>query len=154
MARVGAAFRLSRWITLTGPPGAGKSHVARLVASAEQDCVWVDARGCTDRSDALARMLAMLGAELAPGESYERALARVLSEDTRLIVLDNVSTQLHGLGRALNDVLGMTGQFRLLVTCVESAGLPDERVVRVGPFPLPRLQGPFTGPAVTLLNAS
>lgn len=152
MSRIATAFSLSRWVTLIGPPGVGKTHLARRFAASEPDALWIDARRLSTRAQVLHAVLAAVGAEQIPGETLEGSLSRALFGDHRLIVLDGVGSEVSGLGRAVNDILGATAQFSLLVTSIERAGLPSERVVRIRPLELPTEPGDIGSPALALLH--
>ena len=152
LARLQLLVGQSRWVTLTGPPGCGKTLVARHAASAAGRHVWVPAHGQTGIESLLARCLDALGADVAPGDSAIQALKRAVDEQDLLLVLDGVD-DIDGLGALLDDLVEETSAFTLLCTATSVAGKPQESVLRLRPLPIPCLSQPLEGPLVELLLA-
>ena len=143
----------SRWVTVVGPPGCGKTLlVGHAVAPVEQ-VVWVEVRGRHDLEDVLTDCLDALGTETAPGDSADLSLARGLDGSGTVLVLDGLDLDSPGVGACLQGLLATTTDARLVVTSVTTAGQPDERVVRVGPLPVPRPHAPLAGAVVELFLA-
>ena len=148
-----SALSRSRWVTVVGPPGCGKTLlVGHAVAGAEQS-VWVEARGLHTLEDLLTACLDTLRTERAPGDADDLTLARELDGSTSVLVLDGVDLGIPGVGALLQNLLENTSGARLVVTSVTTAGQADERVVRVPPLPLPRRGGDLAGPIVELFLA-
>jgi MoxR-like ATPase len=55
-----AALADARWISVVGPPGSGKTLLARHVADQHADATWVDARSLRTLDALLARALTAL----------------------------------------------------------------------------------------------
>ena len=148
-ARLAAALAASRWVSIVGPPGSGKTLLARH-AAAGADSTWVDARGMRRPSEVLVACLDALGASATPGDSTEGALCRAMDGQDNLLVVDGLDLDPHELGPTFQQVISTTTEGRLALTSVTMAGQPAERVVRVAPFAVPRAHEPITGAAVDL----
>ncbi len=101
----------------------------------------------------LAACLRELDAESAPGDSAEGALGRALDGSGSVLVVDGLELEHEDLGPLLQEVVEATSGGRLAVTARASSGQAHERVLRLGPLPVPGRGDPLTGPAVELLTA-
>jgi DNA-binding CsgD family transcriptional regulator len=142
----------NRWVTLTGAPGCGKSLVARHVAGAFSECVWVVAHRHSSTDSLVTACLEALGADVAPGDSPTMTLKRALDGRELLLVLDGVDA-IDGLGTVLNDLIDDAASWRLLCTATTVAGCPHENVLRLQPLQVPTPSTALEGPAVELLLA-
>ncbi|MDT0187371.1 LuxR C-terminal-related transcriptional regulator [Microbacterium sp. ARD31] len=143
------AIEESRWVTVVGPPGSGKTLLVRHVAEATP-ASWVDARNLHTIDDVLVAALESLESETAPGDSLTGALGRAVDGHDTLLVLDGLDLDATGAGPVLQAVLESTSDARVVVTARTTAGEPYESVVRVGPLPVPTPRSPLEGPAVEL----
>ena len=133
----------ARLVTLTGPPGVGKTRLALAVCAERDDVSWVDLAPIRDPRQ--------VRAELA------RA-SRPDGDTDRLVVLDNCEHLLASdLADQLAGLLRSTARLQVLATSRERLRLAAEREYAVPPLPMPsdddaddpaRLRG---NPAVTLL---
>ncbi len=139
----------SRWVTVVGPPGSGKTLIVRHVAEGVETS-WVDARNLRTLDDLLVAALESLESETAPGDSLAGALGRAIDGRECLLVLDGLDLDATDAGPVLQTVLESTTDARLVVTALTTADQPHESVVRVGPLPVPSLAAPLEGPAVEL----
>ncbi|QGN59523.1 hypothetical protein GKE56_12320 [Nostocoides sp. HKS02] len=135
----------SRWVTLTGAPGCGKTLVARHVAARASRTAWVVAHRHPTTDALLAACLTALRAEVAPGDTPNLALKRALDGQDVLLVLDGVD-HIEGLGVVLQDLVEDAAGFRLLCTATTMAGRPHETVLRLPPLPVPPTSQPLEGP--------
>ena len=143
------ALDASRWVTVAGPPGSGKTFVVRHLETDESP-FWVDARNLRSLDEVLVAALAAFDAELAPGESLAGALGRALDGRRCVLVLDGLDLDRTVAGPALQTVLETTSDARVVVTARTTADQPSESVVRVGPLPVPEPGSALEGPAVDL----
>jgi DNA-binding CsgD family transcriptional regulator/tetratricopeptide (TPR) repeat protein len=145
------ALEESRWVTVVGPPGSGKTLLVRHVAAASVAVAsWVDARNLRTIDDVLVAALESLESETAPGDSLTGALGRAVDGRECLLVLDGLDLDTTEAGPVLQSVLEATSDARVVVTALTTAGQPAESVVRVGPLPVPAQRAPLEGPAVEL----
>ena len=147
--RLASALATSRWVTLVGPPGSGKTLLARHAAASDAS-TWVDARGIRRPEDVLSACLDALGVHPAPGDSAQGALCRAVDGVDTLLVVDGLDVDPTLLGPTFQHVVSSTTDARLALTSVSMAGQPAERVVRVGPLAVPRPHEPLAGAAVEL----
>ena len=148
-ARLATALASSRWVSIVGPPGSGKTLLARH-AAARGESTWVNARGMHRPEDVLSACLDALDVPPTPGDSAEGALCRAIDGIDTLLVVDGLDLDPTLLGPTFQQVVSSTTDARLAVTSVTMAGQPAERVVRVAPFIVPRDHEPLSGPAVDL----
>ncbi len=139
----------SRWVTVVGPPGSGKTLLVRH-AAVDAVASWVDARNLRTLDDVLFAALQCLGSETAPGDSLVGALERAMDGHDCLLVLDGLDLDATEAGPMLQSMLEGTTDARVVVTARTTAGEVDEAVVRVGPLPVPTHRAPLEGPAVEL----
>ncbi|PVG83363.1 hypothetical protein DDE18_08705 [Nocardioides gansuensis] len=149
--RLSSALATSRWVSLVGPPGSGKTLLARHAAAEEGNTAWVHARGIRSAEAVLTACLDVLGVEAAPGDSRESALSLVLDGADVLLVVDGLDLDTGRVGPSFQQVLDTTTRARLAITSLTMAGQPAERVVRVGPLRVPSEHEALAGPAVDLL---
>ncbi|UUZ58373.1 hypothetical protein [Nocardioides sp. B-3] len=148
-ARLATALASSRWVSIVGPPGSGKTLLARHATAADAS-TWVNARGMQRADRVLSACPDALDVPPTPGDSAEGALCRAMDGMDTLLVVDGLDLDPSPVGPTFQQVMSATTDARLAVTSVTMAGQPAERVVRVAPFPVPRDHEPLSGAAVEL----
>jgi predicted ATPase/DNA-binding SARP family transcriptional activator len=157
LERVAELLRDNRLVTLTGPPGVGKSRLAleaaRSLESENPDGVWmVDLSRAADSRD-VARVVALAVDARGP-DSLARVVARLRDADA-LLVLDACEHVLPEAVRVVSEVLAECPSVRVLATSREVLRVPAESRLQVEPLPLPDPSSPdiLDAPAVQLFLA-
>lgn len=142
-----------RLLTVCGPGGMGKSRLgAEVVARLEEGSAvrWVDATGIASGAALLDLVATSLASgEAAPGRSLDRIAAALGAEPT-LLVLDNLESVPDGEMVAVDEILDAAPQTLALCLSRKTLGLPGERVLRLGPLPLPVSTDDRSAPALCL----
>ena len=129
-------------VTLVGAGGIGKTRVAQAVAQDLRDRwadgVWIAELAPLTRPDSLAGALAqLLGVDLPGAEVTVEVLARTLTLQSMLLVLDNCDHLLDQVSAWVQAVTAYAPGVRLLVTSQEPLRMPEEQQVRIPPLPVP-----------------
>ena len=151
--QLATALARSRWVTVVGPPGCGKTLLVRHALHGAGDVTWVDTRRVRTLAELLAACAEALEAEAAPGDGLDAALTRALDGAPGLLVLDGLDLDATGAGSFLQTLVDTTTAPCLAVTSSTTADQPAEHVVRLGPLPLPVPGEPLGGPVVDLFLA-
>lgn len=147
------ALAASRWVSIVGPPGSGKTLLVRHAVARRTDTAWVSAARLEGVDAILMACLEALQVEPALGDSTSAALTRSLDDRETLLVVDGLGSDVSGLGDVFEEVVESTTNSRIATTAFAAAARPSERVVRVGPLALPRPGEPVSGPAYELFQA-
>ena len=128
-----------RLVSLTGPPGVGKSRLALELAGAAQavrSVRYVDLPPVALGRQLVPHLAAALGVPERPGSALVDTLTRMLAAADLLLVLDGadgVAEPVRELvGRLRSDCPALT----VLVTAREPLGAPEERTLPVPPMPV------------------
>ena len=130
-----------RLVTLTGPPGVGKTRLATQYASEYAfrypDGVWlVELAAVTDPTLVAQQILDTLRYTSKPGQSAESALLESLKDRHLLLVLDNFEHLLPAAS-LVSSVIQSTGRVQILATSRIVLKRRGEVVVEVYPLPGP-----------------
>lgn len=138
LGEIGELLADRRLLTLTGPPGCGKTRLAVEAASrasaAFRDGVWlVELDGLAPDADAeavAANAAAVLGLEAS-------RLGDAIAGTESLVILDNCEHVLAGAAGFAGAVLNACPRVKVLATGREAIGVPGETVLGVPPMVVP-----------------
>ena len=128
-------------VTIVGPSGIGKSHLASRIAfecqlDGEEDVIWVDLNGIT-RSDQLYVAIAKaLGLRSVGAQRLDQLLLRQLGNRKMILVLDDADNCRSAVASFVRQAASITGP-RFLITAGQRLKIEDESVVQLGPLDLP-----------------
>lgn len=127
-------------LTVTGPPGAGKSRLALRFAELNRHDLaphWLDIDKVPDGRSlrgALADVLRV--PDRSDGDGCD-GIVSTLQRHRQLLVLDNVEQRVDECARLVEGLAAAFPQVRILVTSRETLRIPGEAVFHVGPLSLP-----------------
>lgn len=146
---VSRLFDQFRLVTLSGPPGVGKTRLAIRVAHGLTanlpDGAWLVDLAPVAEADLVPRTVAMaVGAPLdaqGPARTVRTALADALRPRRLLLVLDNCEHVVDECARLVEDLLRACPNLRVLAASRERLGCDGEAVWTVLPFAIPPQAG-------------
>jgi non-specific serine/threonine protein kinase len=145
-AQVALLLNDSRLITVAGPAGVGKSRLAVRAAAAAADgfpdgvCL-IELSRVSDAGllpDMIARQLGVLEKDPRPQLA---AVLDLLRERRLLLILDTCDHLVSACGDFTATVLREAPGITVLATSRQPLDLPEEQLVRLGPLPVPGLDG-------------
>jgi predicted ATPase/DNA-binding SARP family transcriptional activator len=133
-------------LTLTGPPGTGKTRLAIEAADGMSDAfpdgvVFVELAPLRDPGLVVTTIAGALGVREEPERPLADIVASVLRTRRLLLVLDNFE-QLLAAAPLLSSLLADAGDTRVLVTSRAPLDIPEERIHPVPPLALPDTSRP------------
>lgn len=139
--QIEALFGRLRLITLTGPPGVGKSRLAIAVANGVADrfddgVLVVDLASHTGKTVVTA-VASAVGVEPEQGDDPTEALITTLQEQRVLLVLDNAERVIKATAPLVFTLLQACSELAVVVTSQEPLAVAGERPWPVAPLGLP-----------------
>ncbi len=132
VAAISRLLDVARLVTLTGPPGVGKTSLALTVVEGREEAVWVDLAPVRESAQVVGEIARALGA--APGVRPEQLV--VATDQDVLLVLDNCEHVLDGVAEVAG-LLRSSARLRVLATSRERLRLSAEQEFAVPPLPMP-----------------
>ncbi|MEX2102662.1 MAG: TIR domain-containing protein, partial [Gaiellaceae bacterium] len=125
-----------RLVTLTGPPGIGKSRLAVQAAAGAgarfpDGAVWVSLAALQDPSLFSVEVAQALELREAGEDSLEEALASALEDKRMLLLVDNAEHLLPAVAEDISKLVEACPTVAFLVTSRERLGVPAEHVYSV-----------------------
>jgi len=137
-----AALATSRFVTLVGPGGSGKTRLALEVATAAADRypggVWWCELASVTAEDAVGHVLvSCLGAHEADTAAIEDTLVRHLGTRQALVVVDNCEHVRSAAARLIDGIVRRCPRVSVLATSRTRLGAEAERIWSVPPLQVP-----------------
>ena len=134
----------SRFVTISGPGGAGKTRLAiqaaQDVQSSFPDGVWFIDLAPLSKSSLLSQdILGILGMREEAGFSPEQTLLDSLRNKSLLLILDNCEHLMPAVAHLAEAMLRSTPRLRILATSREKLGASGEVIWRIPPLSSPDL---------------
>jgi predicted ATPase len=148
----------SRLVTLTGPPGVGKTRLALEVARRAHRALsgrslWVPLSSVTAPDGLIGQIAAAVDLPAAPGVDVSDLLGRWIDRGPALVVLDNFE-QLLPAAQSVQRMLLGSEHLRVLATSRVPLELSGELEYPLEPLALPSAgSDPFDSPAIDLFRA-
>ncbi|MFN8440655.1 MAG: NB-ARC domain-containing protein [Caldilineaceae bacterium] len=138
----------TRLVTLVGPPGVGKTRLAReagaVYSALATDYCFVELSTISDPALVAITIAQALGVRVSDGQKMLETLSELLRDRALLLVLDNFEQVLAAGSTLLRPLLAQCPQLKILVTSRVALHLHGEQIVLVEPLPLPDRFLPMT----------
>ncbi|MEM9610976.1 MAG: winged helix-turn-helix domain-containing protein [Actinomycetota bacterium] len=132
VAEVGGWIDRARVVSLVGPAGVGKTHLARNVGSRVDGAAWfVRLAEVRDPDDVADAVLDGLGRRRLPDRSALDSVVSVLANAPGLLVLDNCEHVLDAVAELIRACLSTGSPVSVLATSRQRLGVAGEQVVPV-----------------------
>ena len=146
LARMKQLLMNSRLVTLTGPPGIGKSRLASEFAVAEADkfpdgTYVVNLVPIEDGSLVAGAVLSELGVAENPDRSEVETIVDHVEEKQALIVLDNCEHLIDACSEIVDHLIRALPKLCVIATSLEPLMIPGEAVLPVPPLGVPGPNG-------------
>jgi predicted ATPase/DNA-binding CsgD family transcriptional regulator len=144
MAEIGHLLATARVLTLTGPPGTGKTRLALEVAAQTLDrfkdgTFLVDLAPIADPQLLLGKIAQTLGVREITGQPLAETLKAYLREKRLLLLLDNFE-QIIAAAPLVGDLLSALPGLKVLATSREALRIYAEQEYQVPPLALPDIR--------------
>lgn len=140
-AELHALLEREAFVTLVGPGGVGKTHLALEVAAAWSavrgiEMVRIDLAGCPGGATLESAVLGALGLPGGPAAG-QADVVRAIGGQRVMLVFDNAEQHVGELADLCEAIADENAGAILVVTSREPLRVAGERVYRVGPLPVP-----------------
>ena len=137
-----ALLQESPIVTVTGPPGIGKSRLAQAVAIGEvtkpqSDVWWVELAPISDATHVASAVAVVIGLNIQGASDPLPLIVDALRDRAMLIVLDNAEHLLQGVSALCTSLRREAPNARLLITSQEPLKIDGESVFRAEALSLP-----------------
>jgi len=137
----------SRLLTLTGPPGSGKTRMAIRLAADHVDefphgTFFVPLAAVTESNLIDTTIARTLGLREIPGEEPVEGLKAFLRNRRTLLLLDNFEHLIEG-APLISELLNAAPQIKILVSSRSALGLTGEQEFPITPLAVPAVGEPF-----------
>jgi non-specific serine/threonine protein kinase len=149
LKKIAKLLSASRFLTLTGPGGVGKTRLAietarKLAKKLKDGVVWVSLVGVADSKLIPQEIGQSLQVRELPSESLVQTLIAHLKPRELLLVLDNCEHLVQGCAQISEQLLAACPGLRILATSTEALGLFNEMIWQVPSLSLPDAQRPVS----------
>jgi len=158
VGNISAALATSRFVTIVGPGGVGKTAVAVTVAHAllpafEGSVLFVDFGALSDARMVPASVASMMGLSIQSDDPVPSLIA-FLRERRVLLVLDNCEHVVDDAARFVDRILLDVSGLHILATSREALRVKGEQVYRLPPLGLPPADAALTADATLSFPAA
>jgi predicted ATPase len=133
LAQIETRFERGRLVSLVGPPGVGKTWLARRLVDVAPSGRFIDLRRAETDAEVWPVCAATLGLP-EDGDGPSAAVALLAERGPATLVLDNAEHVKAGTSAFVELVRELTPEHRILVTSREPLGLAGESTVGVSPL--------------------
>jgi len=142
LVKAGKLLADNRLITITGPGGVGKTRfaleLATRTAGSYAGGAWLVDLGTAQEADEIdAAWAEAFGISGAPNSGIGRAVARRLSDDPTLVIVDNVEHVIAKASTSIGDVLDNATGATVIATGRDTLGIAGEAVFPLSPMRVP-----------------
>ena len=139
LARVTAALASARLVSVTGPPGVGKTRLSKELALSVEGSVWfTDLSGAAGVESLVSRLAEVLDVPLSGGRSSPEAVAQLgralARRDAATLILDDFDPLVSHAEATVGSWMRAAPRARFVVTSRQRLGLGDETVVELRPL--------------------
>lgn len=149
LAEASAAFGAARLVTVTGPPGIGKTRFAlelarRLLDGHRSEACWVELGQLREPGQVAQAVGSALGLDPEPGRDPVDALIAHLANRRLLFVIDNCEHLLAAAAVVVERLVAASRHITVVATSQRELGVTGEVVLRLPPLSLPQADDDLT----------
>jgi predicted ATPase/DNA-binding NarL/FixJ family response regulator len=154
LTELDAHVERSRLVTLTGPPGIGKTRLAlELGRRRNADAAFVELTPFRDPAMVVRALASVLAVPEVPGRTLEQSVVARLAPQRRLVVLDNCEHLLGACARIAAALLDGCPRLQVVATSRAPLAIPGELVWEVPPLSQPDEAGSALDPTLAGYDA-